>query len=59
MRVFQQTPDGALWMGTNGGGLARYQRGRFRRVATADGLPLDLVRSLHEDEARAGSLPSC
>ena len=49
VRVFQQTRDGALWMGTAGGGLARHHRGRFRRVTTADGLPFDHVRSLHED----------
>jgi len=49
VRVFQQTRDGALWMGSNGGGLARYDQGRFRNVTTAEGLPLDLVRSLHED----------
>jgi hypothetical protein len=40
------TRDGALWMGTNGGGLARYRDGSFSRVTRADGLPSDLVRSL-------------
>lgn len=49
VRAFQETTDGALWMGTNGGGLARYHEGRFRQVSVADGLPLDLVRSLYQD----------
>ena len=30
VRVIQRTRDGALWMGTAGGGLARWQDGRFR-----------------------------
>ncbi|MEJ7811857.1 MAG: two-component regulator propeller domain-containing protein, partial [Gemmatimonadaceae bacterium] len=49
VRAFASTRDGALWMGTNGGGLARYREGRFTRVTRADGLSSDLVRSLHED----------
>jgi signal transduction histidine kinase/DNA-binding response OmpR family regulator len=49
VRVFQETEDGALWMGTNGGGLARYHEGRFTHITQADGLPIDLVRSLHVD----------
>jgi len=49
VRAFVETRDGALWMGTNGGGVARYHEGRFSRVTTADGLPSDLVRSLHQD----------
>jgi signal transduction histidine kinase/ligand-binding sensor domain-containing protein/CheY-like chemotaxis protein len=49
VRAFATTPDGALWMGTNGGGLARYREGTFRRVTRADGLPSDLVRALYTD----------
>ena len=49
IRVFRETGDGALWMGTNGGGLARYQDGEFTYVTVADGLPIDLIRSLHLD----------
>ncbi len=50
VRVFASTrEDGALWMGTNGGGLARYHEGTFTRVRQADGLPSDLVRSLYQD----------
>jgi signal transduction histidine kinase/ligand-binding sensor domain-containing protein/AraC-like DNA-binding protein len=49
VRAFASTRDGALWMGTNGGGLARYRDGSFTRVTRADGLPSDLVRSLYQD----------
>jgi signal transduction histidine kinase/ligand-binding sensor domain-containing protein len=49
VRAFALTRDGALWMGTNGGGLARYRDGTFTRVSRADGLPSDLVRSLYQD----------
>jgi signal transduction histidine kinase/ligand-binding sensor domain-containing protein/CheY-like chemotaxis protein len=49
VRAFANTRDGAVWMGTNGGGLARYREGAFTRVTRADGLPSDLIRSLHED----------
>ena len=49
IRAFVQTRDGALWMATNGAGLARYREGRFTLLTAADGLPIDLVRSLYED----------
>ena len=49
VRAFAGTRDGALWMGTNGGGLARYREGVFTRVTQADGLPSDLIRSVYED----------
>ena len=49
VRAFASTRDGALWMGTNGGGLTRYREGTFTRVTHADGLPSDLVRSLFQD----------
>ena len=44
-----QTRDGALWVGTWGGGLHQFANGQLtRRYTTADGLPDDRVRSLHE-----------
>jgi signal transduction histidine kinase/ligand-binding sensor domain-containing protein/CheY-like chemotaxis protein len=49
VRAFARARDGALWMGTNGGGLARYRDGTFTHVTRADGLPSDLVRSLYVD----------
>jgi signal transduction histidine kinase/ligand-binding sensor domain-containing protein/CheY-like chemotaxis protein/AraC-like DNA-binding protein len=51
VRAFARTRDGALWMGTNGGGLVRYREGSFRTIDTADGLPSNLVRALHLDSA--------
>jgi signal transduction histidine kinase/CheY-like chemotaxis protein len=49
VRAFASTRDGALWMGTNGGGLTRYREGTFTRVTRADGMPSDIVRSLYQD----------
>lgn len=50
VRVFAQTADGALWMGTNGGGLVRHEDGRFDVIGEDQGLPSSLVRALYEDE---------
>ena len=51
----RQMRDGALWVGTWGGGLHRFEDGRLtRRITTADGLPDDRIRALHE--ARDGTL---
>ncbi len=49
VRVFLETRDGAMWMGTNGEGLARYSDGEFLRFRAADGAPSDLIRSLYQD----------
>ncbi len=49
VRAILRTPDGALWMATNGGGISRYHNGSFIHVTTAQGLPSDLVRALHLD----------
>ncbi|WP_309673269.1 two-component regulator propeller domain-containing protein [Gemmatimonas sp.] len=49
VRVFASTPDGAIWMGTNGDGLLRYREGGFTRITTGNGLPSDLIRSLYVD----------
>jgi signal transduction histidine kinase/CheY-like chemotaxis protein/HPt (histidine-containing phosphotransfer) domain-containing protein/streptogramin lyase len=46
--------DGNLWLGTFGGGLVRYQNGRFEVYRARDGLSDDTVLSLFED--REGSL---
>lgn len=44
-----QTRDGAVWVGTWGGGLHRFADGRLlARYTIADGLPDDRVRALHE-----------
>lgn len=49
VRAFATTSDGALWMGTDGGGISRYLDGRFTPIATADGLPSNRVRALYTD----------
>jgi len=41
---------GALWIGTNGGGLLRYQDHHFDTFTTADGLVSNHVGSLYEDD---------
>ena len=55
IRALCEDREGNLWVGTNGGGVARRVRGRFQRFTTADGLPSDIVWSLHAD-VRDGSI---
>jgi len=43
--------DGSLWIGTEGGGLARYAKGRFQSYGTKDGLSDGFVRALFQDAA--------
>jgi PAS domain S-box-containing protein len=47
-------PDGKLWLGTNGGGLLRFQDGHFTSFTTRDGLFDDAVFQILDDGA--GSL---
>jgi signal transduction histidine kinase/ligand-binding sensor domain-containing protein/DNA-binding response OmpR family regulator len=47
VRVIRETPDGALWLGTNGGGVIRYAGGRFTAITEAQGLSSNLVRSIY------------
>lgn len=46
--------DGALWIGTEGGGLVEMRKGRFRLYSAADGLTDGFIRALYED--RSGML---
>jgi signal transduction histidine kinase/DNA-binding response OmpR family regulator len=46
IRVIRETPDGTLWIGTNGGGVIRYAAGKFTSITQRQGLASDLVRSL-------------
>jgi signal transduction histidine kinase/ligand-binding sensor domain-containing protein/DNA-binding response OmpR family regulator len=46
IRVIRETPDGALWIGTNGGGVIRLAAGRFTAITHAQGLSSDLVRAI-------------
>ncbi len=43
--------EGALWIGTHGGGVTRLQKGRFETWTSAEGLAHDVVRVLLEDRA--------
>ncbi len=40
---------GRLWIGTWGGGLVRFEAGKFTRYSGEDGLPGELISALHED----------
>ena len=46
--------DGALWIGTDGGGLYSLKEGRIRGFTTDDGLPSMFVTDVYEDSS--GSL---
>ncbi|MBP6389247.1 MAG: response regulator [Flavobacteriales bacterium] len=48
-----QDPTGALWLGTNGGGLNRFdvRTGGVTRYTTSDGLPNDVVYGVLSDDA--------
>jgi signal transduction histidine kinase/CheY-like chemotaxis protein len=48
-RAFADGRDGALWIGTNGSGVVRCTDGRCRTLTIADGLPSNIIRSLHVD----------
>src|SRR5205085_8500000 len=41
--------DGALWIGTSGGGLNRLKQGKFTAYTIRNGLPDDVVYSILED----------
>ena len=43
-------PDGTVWAGTWGGGLARFDGTQFRNYTVADGLPGNHVFMLHRDQ---------
>jgi ligand-binding sensor domain-containing protein/serine phosphatase RsbU (regulator of sigma subunit) len=51
---FLEGEHGALWVGTDGGGLARIVGSRVERITTKDGLTEDHVRALFDD--RRGGL---
>ena len=45
-----KTGAGALWFGTSGDGLVRYDATGFHVLTTRDGLVSDRISALHEDE---------
>ncbi|MGH9759512.1 MAG: ligand-binding sensor domain-containing protein, partial [Blastocatellia bacterium] len=46
--------EGALWMGTQNGGMLMFKDGRFQRFTTNDGLSSDSITSIFQD--REGTL---
>lgn len=46
VRVIRETPDGALWLGTNGGGVIRLFDGNFTPITQTEGLSSNLVRAI-------------
>ena len=53
MQALLHDRTGGLWVGTNGGGVARFADGRFRTYTTHDGLVDDHVSALVEDREGA------
>jgi len=49
VNIIKQDRQGALWIGTRGGGLNRFFNGEFSLYSTKNGLSDDLVFALHED----------
>jgi signal transduction histidine kinase/ligand-binding sensor domain-containing protein len=50
VRTICEGPDGALWFGMSGGGLACLQGGKLRQFRSADGLANDFVQCLHLED---------
>lgn len=46
IRAIHEAPDGAIWLGSNSGGVIRFAHGRFTAVTRAQGLSSDLVRTI-------------
>jgi signal transduction histidine kinase/ligand-binding sensor domain-containing protein/CheY-like chemotaxis protein len=49
-RLLEDKRDGALWIGTFGGGLTRYSAGRFQSYGLKQGLPGGIVNALVQDK---------
>jgi ligand-binding sensor domain-containing protein/signal transduction histidine kinase len=49
VRVLLEDRTGAVWIGTQGGGLNRWREGRFATFSMRDGLSSDFVWALHQD----------
>jgi signal transduction histidine kinase/ligand-binding sensor domain-containing protein/CheY-like chemotaxis protein len=49
VRALLPEEDGTVWIGTYGGGLARWHRGEFQRFTRADGLYDNVVSSVLDD----------
>ena len=51
VRCITETPDGALWIGMRGGGIARYRDGRFTQFLHDQGMPYDYVWAILGDSS--------
>ena len=49
IRVLVEDPQGALWIGTDGGGVVRLANGVFTHFGEQDGVPYQVVHTLHVD----------
>ena len=45
-----EVPDGAIWLGTENGGITRYFEGRFTTYTTSDGLASNIVSGITADQ---------
>jgi signal transduction histidine kinase/ligand-binding sensor domain-containing protein/DNA-binding response OmpR family regulator len=54
VRAISETADGAMWIGTDGGGLLRYEKDRYVRYGIKNGLLGDYILALMAD--REGGL---
>ncbi|MCP4154065.1 MAG: hypothetical protein GY757_40440 [bacterium] len=50
IRTIREDRRGNLWIGTFGGGVCRYSRGKFKNYTTAQGLADNTVRAIAEDK---------
>jgi len=49
VQALMQDSRGLIWVGTNGGGLSRFNGSGFKNFTTRDGMPDNIVYSLCED----------
>ncbi len=49
VQALMQDSRGIIWVGTNGGGLSRFNGSSFKTFTTRDGMPDNIVYSLCED----------
>ncbi len=50
VQALMQDSRGIIWLGTNGGGLSRFNGSSFKTFTTRDGMPDNTVYSLCEDQ---------
>ncbi len=49
VRCIGQTPDGAIWVGMRGGGVAQYKNGSFAQYRSPEGLTYEYISCLFAD----------